>query len=82
MEEATTRGPTSPTTVPLTTPPPPSLSHFITLSEMPVGLAKQLFIDGKGKPMSALGQACSTKAFLVDGSQCPPIVAEALFRRV
>ena len=39
-------------------------------------------IEAKGIPMSAPGQAWSTKAFLVDGSQCQPTRDEAFIRRV
>ena len=42
----------------------------ITLNEMQVGPQEQLFIDAKGIPMPARGQAWSPKAFLVDRSQC------------
>ena len=44
----------------------------ITLNEMQFGPEEQLFIDAKGIQMPAAGQAWSTKAFLVNGSQCPP----------
>ena len=47
----------------------PILDSF-TLNEMQFGSQEQLFIDGKGIPMPSPGQAWSTKAFLVDGSQC------------
>ena len=39
----------------------------ITLNRMQFGPEEQLFIDAKGMPMPAPGQAWSTKAFLVDG---------------
>ena len=54
----------------------------ITLNEMQFGPEEQLFIDAKGIPMPAPGQAWSTKAFLVDGSQCQPTGDEAFIRRV
>ena len=54
----------------------------ITLNEMHFGLRGQLFIDAKGIQMPTPGQACSTKAFLVDGSQCQPTGDEALIRRI
>ena len=54
----------------------------ITLNEMQFGPQEQLFIDAKGIPMPAPGQAWSTKAFLVDGSQCQPTGDEAFIRRV
>ena len=54
----------------------------ITLNEMQFGPEEQLFIDAKGIPMPAPGQAWSTKAFLVDGSQCQPTGDEAFVRRV
>ena len=44
----------------------------ITPNEMQFGPREQLFIDAKGIPMRAPRQAWSTKAFLVDGSQCQP----------
>ena len=43
---------------------------------------EQLFIDTKGIPMLAPGPACSTKAFLVDGSQWQTTGDEAFTRRV
>ena len=54
----------------------------ITVSEMQFGPGEQLFIDAKGIPMPALGQAWSTKAFLVDGSQCQSTGDEVFIRRV
>ena len=54
----------------------------ITLSEMQFGPEEHLFIDAKGIPMPAPGQAWSTKAFLVDGSVCQPSGEEAFIRRV
>ena len=54
----------------------------ITLNEMQFGPEEQLFIDAKGIPMPAPGQAWSTKAFLVDGSQCQPTGDEAFIREV
>ena len=54
----------------------------ITLNKMQFGPEEQLFIDAKGIPMPALGKACSTKAFLVDRSQCQPTGDEAFIRRV
>ena len=54
----------------------------ITLDEMHFGPEEQLFIDAKGIPMAAPGQALSTKAFLVDGAQCQPPGDEAFLRRV
>ena len=61
--------------------PKPTLDS-ITLKEMQFGPKEQLFIDAKGIPMPAPGQAWSTKAFLVDGSQCQPTGDEAFIRRV
>ena len=55
---------------------------WITLNEMQLGPEEQLFIDAKGIPMPAPGQAWSTKAFLVDGSQCQPTGDEAFIRKV
>ena len=49
--------------------PKPTLDSS-TLNRMQFGPEEQLFIDAKGIPMPAPGQAWSTKAFLVDGSQC------------
>ena len=43
---------------------------------------REAIIDDKVVPMPALRQACNTKVFLADGSQCPPMVHEALFGRV
>ena len=57
------------------------ISVSITLNEMQFGPAQQLFIDAKGKPMPALGQAWSTKAFLVDAPQCQP-TGDEVIRRV
>ena len=54
----------------------------ITLNEMQFGSEEQLFLDAKGIPMPAPGQAWSTKAFLVDGSQCQPTGDEAFIRGV
>ena len=54
----------------------------ITLNEMQFGPEEQLFIGAKGIPMPAKGQAWSTKAFLVDGSQFQPTGDEAFIRRV
>ena len=54
----------------------------ITLNEMQFGPEEQLFIDAKGIPMPAPGQAWSTKGFLADGSQCQPTGDEAFIRRV
>ena len=54
----------------------------ITLNEMQFCPEEQLFIDAKGIPMPAPGQAWSTKAFLVDGSQCQSTCDEAFIRRV
>ena len=54
----------------------------ITLNEMQFGPEEQFFIDAKGIPMPATGQAWGTKAFLVDGSQCQPTGDEAFIRRV
>ena len=54
----------------------------ITLNEMQLGPEEQLFIDAKGIPMPAPGQAWSTKAFSVDRSQCQPPGDEAFIRRV
>ena len=56
--------------------------HSITLKEMQFGPEEQLFIGAKGIPMPARGQACSNKAFLVDGSQCQPTGDEAFITRV
>ena len=54
----------------------------ITPNEMQFGPEEELFIDAKGIPMPAHGQTWSTKAFLVDGSQCQPTGDEAFVRRV
>ena len=54
----------------------------ITLNEMQFRPEEQLFIDAKGIPMPAPGQASSSKAFLVDGSQCQPTGDAAFIRRV
>ena len=54
----------------------------ITLNEMQFGTEEQLFINAKGIPMLSLRQAWSTKAFLVDGSQCQPTSDEEFIRRV
>ena len=54
----------------------------ITLNEMQFAPEEQLFIGAKGTPMPASGQAWSTKAFLVEGSQCQPTGDEAFTRRV
>ena len=54
----------------------------ITLKEMQFGPEEQLFINAKGMLMPALGQACSNKAFLFDGSQCQPSGNEAFILRV
>ena len=54
----------------------------ITLSEMQFGPEEQFFINAKGIPMPAPGKAWSTKAFLVDCSQCQPTGDEAFIRRV
>ena len=54
----------------------------ITLNEMQFGPEEQLFINTQGIAMSAPGQAWSTKAFLVDRSQCQPTGDEASIRRV
>ena len=54
----------------------------ITLNEMQFGPEGQLFINAKGIPRPARGQAWSTKAFLVDGSQWQPTADEAFIRRV
>ena len=59
----------------------PTLDSII-LNEMQFGPEEHLFIDAKGIPMPALGQAWSTKAFLFDGSECQPTGDEALIRRV
>ena len=53
----------------------------ITLNETQFGPEEQLLIDAKGIPMPAPGQAWSTKAFLVDGSQRQPTGDEAFIRR-
>ena len=55
---------------------------FIIINEMHFGPEEQLFIDTKGLPMPAPGQAWSTKALLVDGSQCQPTSDEVFIRRV
>ena len=60
--------------------PKPTLDS-ITLSEMQFGPEEQFLIAPKGTQMPALGQALSTKAFLVDGSQCQPPGDEAFIRR-
>ena len=54
----------------------------ITLNEMQFGPEGQLFMDPKDIPMPAQGQAWSTKAFLVDGSQCEPTGDEAFIKMV
>ena len=54
----------------------------ITLSEMQFGPEEQFFIDAKGIPMPAVGQAWVTRAFMVDGSQCQPTGDEAFIRTV
>ena len=54
----------------------------ITLNEMQFGPWEQLFIDTKGIAIPAPGQAWSTKAILVDGSQRQPTGDEAFIRRV
>ena len=54
----------------------------ITINDMQFGPDEQLFFDAKGIPMPAPGQAWSTKAFLVDGTQCQPTGDEAFIRRV
>ena len=54
----------------------------ITLNEMNFGPEEQLLIDAKGIPMPARGQAWSTKAFWVDGSQCQPTGDEAFISKV
>ena len=59
-----------------------STLESITLSKMQCGPEEQVFIDAKGIPMPAPGQALSTKAFLVDDSQCQPTGDEAFIRRV
>ena len=61
--------------------PKPTLNS-ITLNEMQFGTEEQLFIDAKGIPMPAPGQAWSTEAFLVDGSQCQPTGDETIIRMV
>ena len=61
--------------------PKPTLDSII-LNDMQFGPEEQLFIDAKGIPMPAPGQAWSTKAFLVDGSQCQPTGDEAFIRSV
>ena len=50
----------------------------ITLNEVQFGPKEQLVTDAKGIPIPAPGQAWITKAFLVDGSQCPPLVRKRL----
>ena len=54
----------------------------ITPNEMQFATDEQLFLDAKGIRMPAPGRAWSTKAFLVDGSECQPIGVEAFIRRV
>ena len=54
----------------------------IILNEMQCGPEEQLFIDDKGIPMAAPGQAWSTRAFLVQGSQCQPTGDEAFIKMV
>ena len=56
--------------------------NSITLNYMQFEPQEQLFIDAKGIPMPAAEQAWSTKAFLVDGSQCQPTGDEAFITRV
>ena len=56
--------------------PKPSLDS-INLNEMQCGAEEQLFMDAKGMPKPAPGQAWSTKAFLIDGSQCQSTGDEA-----
>ena len=54
----------------------------ITLNEMSFRPEEELFIDAKGVSMPSLGQAWSTKAFLVDRAQAQPTGDEAFIRRV
>ena len=54
----------------------------IILNEMPFWPEEELFINAKGSSMPSLGQACGTRAFLVDGAQAQPTGDEAFIRRV
>ena len=54
----------------------------ISPKEMQFGPEEQLFIDAQVKSMPAPGQAWSTKALLIDGSECQPTGDEAFLRRV
>ena len=54
----------------------------ITLNEMSFRPSEELYIDAKGLSMPPQGQACATKAFLVDEAQAQPTGDEAFIRRV
>ena len=54
----------------------------VTLIKMQFGPEEELFIDAKGNPTPAPRQAWTTKALLVDGSQCQPTGDETFIRRV
>ena len=54
----------------------------ISLNGMRFGCEEQLFFDTESIQMRAPGQAWSTKAFLIDRSQCQSTGEEAFIRRV